>query len=110
MNKSVRPFLFTISNIICLVNPPNGSWVLFTISRFVISKFECIIKIAAVLCSIHLPLTDGPSIKCCYIFNFFVFHQKLIKLDVMIYNNRKEIHKFRRLAGTFHLDSKVIFF
>ena len=30
-NKSVRHFLFTISNIICLVNPQNGSWVLFTI-------------------------------------------------------------------------------
>ena len=31
--KSVRPFLFTISKVICLVNPENGSWVLFTISR-----------------------------------------------------------------------------
>ena len=30
-NKSVRPFLFTISNVICLINPQNGSWVLFTI-------------------------------------------------------------------------------
>ena len=26
-NKSIRPFLFTISNVICLVNPQNGSWV-----------------------------------------------------------------------------------
>ena len=33
VNKSVRPFLFTISNIICLVIPQNGSWVLFTISQ-----------------------------------------------------------------------------
>ena len=24
---------FTISNVICLVNPQNGSWILFTISR-----------------------------------------------------------------------------
>ena len=24
---------FTISNVICLVNPPNGNWVLFTISQ-----------------------------------------------------------------------------
>ena len=38
-NKSIRPFLFTISNnaihisnVICLVNPQNGSWLLFTIS------------------------------------------------------------------------------
>ena len=31
--KSVRPFLFTISKVLCLVNPENGSWVLFTISR-----------------------------------------------------------------------------
>ena len=36
-NKSVIPFLCTklnnsyISNVICLVNPQNGSWVLFTI-------------------------------------------------------------------------------
>ena len=36
-----------MSNVICLVNPQNGSWVLFTksqkftISRFVISRFEC---------------------------------------------------------------------
>ena len=28
------PFLFTISNVICFVNPQNGSSVLFTISRF----------------------------------------------------------------------------
>ena len=27
------PFLFTISNVICLVNPQNGSWVLFTKMR-----------------------------------------------------------------------------
>ena len=52
-NKSVRPFFFNISNnslsnVICLVNPQNGSWVLFTkyiakftILRFVISRFEC---------------------------------------------------------------------
>ena len=33
---------FTISNAICLVNPQNGSCVLFTILRFFISKFECI--------------------------------------------------------------------
>ena len=33
VNKSVRPFLFTISNVICLVNPQNGSWILFTISQ-----------------------------------------------------------------------------
>ena len=40
VNKSVRPFLFTtilnnsfISNVICLVNPHNRSWFLFTISR-----------------------------------------------------------------------------
>ena len=33
VNKSVRPFLFTISNVICLVNPQNGSWVLVTILR-----------------------------------------------------------------------------
>ena len=32
-NKSLRPFLFTISNVICLVNPQNGSWVLFTTSQ-----------------------------------------------------------------------------
>ena len=31
VNKSVSPLLFTISNVICLVNPQNGSWVLFTI-------------------------------------------------------------------------------
>ena len=47
VNKSVIPFLFTISNVICLVNPQNESWILFTIciakftiSRFVISRFE----------------------------------------------------------------------
>ena len=40
VNKSVRPFLFTISNVIYtisnviyLVKLQNGSWVLFTISR-----------------------------------------------------------------------------
>ena len=33
VNKSVRPFSFTISNVICLVIPQNGSWVLFTISQ-----------------------------------------------------------------------------
>ena len=39
-NKSIRPFLFTLSNnslhisyVICWVNPKNGSWVLFNISR-----------------------------------------------------------------------------
>ena len=32
VNKSVRPFFFTISNVIYLVNLQNGSWVLFTIS------------------------------------------------------------------------------
>ena len=32
-NKLVGTFLFTISNVICIVNPQNGSWVLFTISR-----------------------------------------------------------------------------
>ena len=32
-NQSVRPFLFTKSNVICLVNPQNGSWVLFTLSQ-----------------------------------------------------------------------------
>ena len=39
-NKSVIPFLFTISNnslgisnVICLVNPQNGNWVFFTISQ-----------------------------------------------------------------------------
>ena len=37
-NKSIRHFLFTISkftvsNVICLVNPQNGSWVFFTLSR-----------------------------------------------------------------------------
>ena len=32
-NKSVIPFFFTISNLICLVNPQNGIWALFTISR-----------------------------------------------------------------------------
>ena len=32
-NISVRPFLFTISNVKCLVNPRSGSWVLFTISQ-----------------------------------------------------------------------------
>ena len=31
---------FTKSNIICLINPKNGSWVLFTISKFIISRFE----------------------------------------------------------------------
>ena len=47
-NKSVRPFLFTISNVICLVNPQNGSYLgfvqyitKFTILRLVISWFEC---------------------------------------------------------------------
>ena len=33
VNKSVRPFLFTISYVIGLVIPQNGSWVLFTKSR-----------------------------------------------------------------------------
>ena len=33
VNKSVRPFLFTISNVICLVNLQNRSWVLFIISQ-----------------------------------------------------------------------------
>ena len=32
-NKSVIPFFFTISNLICLVNAQNGIWALFTISR-----------------------------------------------------------------------------
>ena len=39
-NKSIRPFLFTLSNnslhisyVICWVNPKNGSWVLLNISR-----------------------------------------------------------------------------
>ena len=33
VNKFVRSFLFTTSNVICLVYPQNGSWVLFTISQ-----------------------------------------------------------------------------
>ena len=33
VHKSAIPFLFTISNVICLVNPQNESWVLFIISR-----------------------------------------------------------------------------
>ena len=54
VNKSVRPFLFTISNnslhisnVICLVNPHNGSWILFTILQnslflgFILSRFVC---------------------------------------------------------------------
>ena len=54
-NKSVRPFLFTISNnslcisnVICLANPQKWELglvhyiVKFTTSRFIISRFECI--------------------------------------------------------------------
>ena len=53
-NKSVRPFLFTISNnslyVICNVPNKSSKWELgfvhyitkFTISRFVILRFECI--------------------------------------------------------------------
>ena len=41
-NKSVGPFLFNISNVICLVNPQKWNLgFVHHIAKFTISRFEC---------------------------------------------------------------------
>ena len=66
-NKCVRHFLFTISNLICSVNPQNMSWVLFTISRFVISRFEC-----TRYCKKHLSRKVHQKTKIVFFVNFLI--------------------------------------
>ena len=66
VNKSVRLFQFAISNVICLVNPQNGSWDLFNMAANAKCKCEFANKCAQAneRCSKEL----SPGFTLCFAF------------------------------------------
>ena len=68
--------LFTISNVICSVNPQNRSWVLFTISRnslyqdLSILCMVYICKVTPTHKTCHKKENISPDIKCIFRCNF----------------------------------------
>ena len=65
--------------------------------KLLLTDFHTHTHISAHFGPIHLPLTDGPSVKCVLYKTFLFFHQNLMKLgEVLVYVVHIEYYSIKK--------------